>query len=164
CWLPRITRSPTASRGPADRSSRDRSLTERTALRFTPTSTAPAASPARAARLDGPALTTRTPPALPHGAPGRAPLRSARPSTRATLAVASVSDPHRRADPHPADPEGQVVNVPHLRAVHRDDHVAGLEPCLLGRGARLDLRDQRAPLDLQIERLRELRGHRLDVH
>src|SRR5690606_39417131 len=80
------------------------------------------------------------------------------------IAVADIADPDRRADAHQTDPEAQLVGVPLLAPVDRDDHVAGLEPGLLGRGPRLDLRDQRAALDVEVERLRQRRRHRLDVH
>src|SRR5690606_25108867 len=82
----------------------------------------------------------------------------------ATLPVAHVRDRHFRPDAEQRDPIAQIVAVADLAPVERDDHVPRLEACLLGRRPGLDLRDQRAALDLEPERFGELRRDRLDEY
>src|SRR5262249_21400042 len=48
--------------------------------------------------------------------------------------------------------------------VYRDDHVTGFDSGLCGRAVRLRLVNQRAADLLEAHRVRDLRGHRLDLH
>src|SRR5690606_6894608 len=82
----------------------------------------------------------------------------------APLAVANITDAHRRTDSQQRYPHAQIIRVTNLAAVDSDDHVPGLESRTLGSGARLDLRDERAVLRVEIERFGERRRHGLDIY
>src|SRR5690606_17348721 len=61
-----------------------------------------------------------------------------------------------------ADLVAQLGRRLDLLTVHGDDHVADFDAGLLGRGARLDLADERAAVDAEAERLGEPRQNVLD--
>ena len=58
----------------------------------------------------------------------------------------------------------ELGSIPHLAAVHCDDHVVGLQASLVGGAALVDVRDDRALGFLEVVAASERLGHVLDRH
>src|SRR5262249_244509 len=99
---------------------------------------------------------------------GRRPLLGAQLAERdregLRLAVAQDFELDRRARALGAYLLRQIARVMDRLTVHRDDHITGPDSGLRGRAVRLQRVNQRAADLLEAHRVRDLGGHRLDLH